>query len=537
DFGIAKAVSQVEHTKPGVVKGKFAYMSPEQTTGDPLDGRSDVFSLGLVLWELLAGRVALSRADPVAAMTQIRDGKLPAIESVRSDVPPALAAAIGAALAVKPDDRATAIELGLALEALIKTFPEPGTTLAMAAWLRERFPRPTTGAHRAIGGARGATEGARAETAPATRAHTVPPTAQATAATGHLDALMPGGDTRIDTGAVLAGARPLTSLGRADTIATANAPHATHTEAEISAPTTARAAEISAPTAANRSADLTEADISATALMTRVAHRDLGARSRRRAPRIVIIGALAVAGGGAGAWALARATNNVQRPQVVVTAAPGAAAPAPVIAPLADAGAIAKAAASPAPDAAPAKAVAVATAVDAAPEAATLTVVTMPPGASVTVGDHAPEASPFTLTALSPGPYKVSVTLDGYRAQQASLVLGTGEKRTLQLALTAKPPPAPAPKGKVTRVADRHKSRHDRPPPAEPGLLNVRTAPYSVVYLGNRKLGVTPFAGVKLPPGHYTLVFEHPGRHRQSRRVHIRSGQTTKLSFALTDGR
>ncbi|HET6612008.1 MAG TPA: serine/threonine-protein kinase, partial [Kofleriaceae bacterium] len=145
DFGIAKAVSQVEHTKPGVVKGKFAYMSPEQTTGDALDGRSDVFSLGLVLWELLAGRVALSRVDPVAAMTQIRDGKLPSIESVRSDVPPALAAAIGAALAVKPDDRATAIELGLALEALIKTFPEPGTTLAMAAWLRERFPRPTTG--------------------------------------------------------------------------------------------------------------------------------------------------------------------------------------------------------------------------------------------------------------------------------------------------------------------------------------------------------------------------------------------------------
>ena len=49
DFGIAKAASKAEETRPGVVKGKYAYMSPEQTVGRALDGRSDVFSLGVVL--------------------------------------------------------------------------------------------------------------------------------------------------------------------------------------------------------------------------------------------------------------------------------------------------------------------------------------------------------------------------------------------------------------------------------------------------------------------------------------------------------
>ena len=57
DFGIAKAAALGDQlTNPGQVKGKYAYMSPEQTIAAPLDGRSDVFSLAIVLWELLAGK-------------------------------------------------------------------------------------------------------------------------------------------------------------------------------------------------------------------------------------------------------------------------------------------------------------------------------------------------------------------------------------------------------------------------------------------------------------------------------------------------
>lgn len=56
DFGIAKAKGMANKTQAGVLKGKFGYMSPEQATGAELDGRSDVFSLGIVLWEMLTGR-------------------------------------------------------------------------------------------------------------------------------------------------------------------------------------------------------------------------------------------------------------------------------------------------------------------------------------------------------------------------------------------------------------------------------------------------------------------------------------------------
>jgi serine/threonine-protein kinase len=141
DFGIAKAVGQVEQTRPGIVKGKFAYMSPEQTTGEHLDGRSDVFSLSLVMWELLAGRVALPRTDPVEAMTMIRDGKLPPLEEARPDVPPALAAVLEQGLEVDREHRPSAADLGAALEGFIKSSPELGTAMQLSEWVRRRFPR------------------------------------------------------------------------------------------------------------------------------------------------------------------------------------------------------------------------------------------------------------------------------------------------------------------------------------------------------------------------------------------------------------
>src|SRR5439155_7878943 len=56
DFGIAKAVDRMTRTATGMIKGKFAYMSPEQCKNQPLDRRSDLFSLGIVLWELLTGK-------------------------------------------------------------------------------------------------------------------------------------------------------------------------------------------------------------------------------------------------------------------------------------------------------------------------------------------------------------------------------------------------------------------------------------------------------------------------------------------------
>jgi len=145
DFGIAKALGSGDQTRPGVVKGKYTYMSPEQTIGKLLDGKSDVFSLGLVLWELLAGRHVVERGDPGEAMRAIRDGRIPPIEKVVPDVPRPLAAALARALVVRREDRCSAAELGQELEGFIKASPQLATPMQLGEWIRARFPRAATG--------------------------------------------------------------------------------------------------------------------------------------------------------------------------------------------------------------------------------------------------------------------------------------------------------------------------------------------------------------------------------------------------------
>ncbi len=104
DFGIAKAQGRVTSTQDGELKGKYGYMSPEQIKNEPLDRRSDVFSLGVVLWESLAQK-RLFQADNVAAtLMQILGGERLPPSHYRPGVPPALDAIALNALA--PDPRA-----------------------------------------------------------------------------------------------------------------------------------------------------------------------------------------------------------------------------------------------------------------------------------------------------------------------------------------------------------------------------------------------------------------------------------------------
>src|SRR5262245_63772864 len=73
DFGIAKVLTSYHHkTASGAVMGKLRYMSPEQVEGWELDGRSDIFALGLVLWELIVGRRLLDADSPGAVVDDIK---------------------------------------------------------------------------------------------------------------------------------------------------------------------------------------------------------------------------------------------------------------------------------------------------------------------------------------------------------------------------------------------------------------------------------------------------------------------------------
>ena len=107
DFGVAAAATERKHkTEAGNLKGKFAYISPEQYQGHPLDGRSDVFSLGVTLYEALTGESLYDRQseyETVAAI--VLDPDVPSIRLVRPDIPPELDVIVQMSLAKNRDER------------------------------------------------------------------------------------------------------------------------------------------------------------------------------------------------------------------------------------------------------------------------------------------------------------------------------------------------------------------------------------------------------------------------------------------------
>ncbi len=115
DFGIAKKAG-VALTSPGVLKGKFAYMSPEQARGEEVDARTDVFALGVVLWELLTGGRLFDGESEMAVLRAVQQSVIASPARLNPDVPPELDAAVMKALNREPSARfQTAQELERAL--------------------------------------------------------------------------------------------------------------------------------------------------------------------------------------------------------------------------------------------------------------------------------------------------------------------------------------------------------------------------------------------------------------------------------------
>jgi serine/threonine-protein kinase len=99
DFGIAKAENQGEATKAGTLKGKFGYMSPEQADGFAIDLRTDIFSLGIVIWEMLANDRLFTSSSEAAILRKIRECQIPGIRKINPSIPPELERIVNKALA------------------------------------------------------------------------------------------------------------------------------------------------------------------------------------------------------------------------------------------------------------------------------------------------------------------------------------------------------------------------------------------------------------------------------------------------------
>ncbi len=142
DFGIAKAVGRTTHTRVGDRKGKIVYMSPEQVRSEELDHRSDIFSLGIVLWELSTGaRLYREQESEFLVLQAICEQEPPRPRDVRRTVPTELEAIILRALEKDPNDRyQTAGEMHLDLERFLQASSQVVSSNHLAEYMRGLFP-------------------------------------------------------------------------------------------------------------------------------------------------------------------------------------------------------------------------------------------------------------------------------------------------------------------------------------------------------------------------------------------------------------
>jgi len=140
DFGVAKAADRSQETKSGTVKGKISYLSPEQCRGKRVDRRSDLFSLGICVWEMLTTERLFRRSSDFENMNAIVSEPTPPPSSRRPELPPELDALVLRLLAKSPDDRfQTADEVVEAIEAVAARTSSVLSASGLARFVRELF--------------------------------------------------------------------------------------------------------------------------------------------------------------------------------------------------------------------------------------------------------------------------------------------------------------------------------------------------------------------------------------------------------------
>ncbi len=212
DFGIARAMSRVGLTRPGTIKGKLAYMAPEQARGEPVDARADVFSLGVVLWELCAGRRLFARESEAATLAAVLSSeRLSPPSAWNEEVPAEIDAAVLSALERDPSRRtASAQLLATALSGLLLRVARSPEEIDLRAFMHRLWPEA------AVPAAPVAHEPTRVRPRPASLHPASGETATRTAP-------RPGG--RLARAAAL-GAFLLLAAGTAATLALSRRPHA-----------------------------------------------------------------------------------------------------------------------------------------------------------------------------------------------------------------------------------------------------------------------------------------------------------------------
>jgi serine/threonine-protein kinase len=138
DFGLARAMDRERMTRPDVVKGKAAYLAPELVRGDAPSPQSDLFALGIVLWEALSSLRLFAGENEVKSALLVRDASVPMLGTKRAGVPLQISSIVHRALERDPERRfRTALEMLTALREALRVLPQTTDATALAASVRE----------------------------------------------------------------------------------------------------------------------------------------------------------------------------------------------------------------------------------------------------------------------------------------------------------------------------------------------------------------------------------------------------------------
>jgi eukaryotic-like serine/threonine-protein kinase len=126
DFGLARAKDRASMTSPGIVKGKLSYLAPETAMGAAATPASDLYSVGIVLWESLSRKRLFAGKGPGEVIMKVREGKIQPLGELRPELPPLLCEVVHTALAKEPGDRFhSADEMRRTLTSILRNHPEP----------------------------------------------------------------------------------------------------------------------------------------------------------------------------------------------------------------------------------------------------------------------------------------------------------------------------------------------------------------------------------------------------------------------------
>ncbi len=140
DFGVAKAAGRAQHTATGILKGKFPYMSPEQAEGNDIDARSDIFALGIVLWELLTGKRLFKGENDLQTQKLVKACDVPMPTAIDGALPKDFDAVVLKALKKNPEERyADAGEFQQALDAYAVSHGIPASNHALRDYMQKLY--------------------------------------------------------------------------------------------------------------------------------------------------------------------------------------------------------------------------------------------------------------------------------------------------------------------------------------------------------------------------------------------------------------